>query len=172
MLRAKFSGPDASWLTAGVVALACLVHMPGAAMGAESWLWGLACASVIVFTLLGFRSVDISVMAPWIYLHLFGAAYFGLYAASVFELAWLSAALIPGTLVLVVLFLLLVKFGPETAEASLLPPPAPFKLFVLAAHAIETPKLLLMSTSRRSSGVANSSGLVGRARAVREGHPG
>lgn len=36
------------------------------------------------------------------------------------------------------------------------------KLFVLAAHAIETPKLLLMSTRRNTAGVANSSGLVGR----------
>jgi choline dehydrogenase-like flavoprotein len=36
------------------------------------------------------------------------------------------------------------------------------KLFVLAAHAIETPKLLLMSRSQRDGGVANSSGLVGR----------
>lgn len=36
------------------------------------------------------------------------------------------------------------------------------KLFVIAAHAIETPRLLLNSTSERSpNGVANSSGLVG-----------
>lgn len=36
------------------------------------------------------------------------------------------------------------------------------KLFILAAHAIETPKLLMMSTGRSSRGVANSSGMVGR----------
>ena len=37
------------------------------------------------------------------------------------------------------------------------------KFFVVAAHAIETPKLLLMSLSERSPhGVANSSGMVGR----------
>ncbi|WP_207459091.1 GMC family oxidoreductase [Azospirillum sp. SYSU D00513] len=36
------------------------------------------------------------------------------------------------------------------------------KLFILAAHAIETPKLLLMSTNQRARGVANSSNLVGR----------
>ena len=37
------------------------------------------------------------------------------------------------------------------------------KQFVLAAHAIETPKILLMSTSARyPNGLANSSGMVGR----------
>jgi len=37
------------------------------------------------------------------------------------------------------------------------------KLFVIAAHAIETPKLLLMSRSERTpNGVANGSGMVGR----------
>lgn len=36
------------------------------------------------------------------------------------------------------------------------------KLFILAAHAIETPKLMLMSTGRSSNGVGNSSGMVGR----------
>jgi choline dehydrogenase-like flavoprotein len=37
------------------------------------------------------------------------------------------------------------------------------KIFVVAAHAIETPKLLLMSTSERApKGVANRSGMVGR----------
>ena len=37
------------------------------------------------------------------------------------------------------------------------------KQFVLAAHAIETPKILLMSTSERyPNGLANSSGMVGR----------
>jgi choline dehydrogenase-like flavoprotein len=37
------------------------------------------------------------------------------------------------------------------------------KIFVIAAHAVETPKLLLMSTDERTpAGVANSSGQVGR----------
>lgn len=36
------------------------------------------------------------------------------------------------------------------------------KLFILAAHAVETPKLLQMSTLHDPAGVANSSGLVGR----------
>ena len=86
MLRAKFGGPDASWLTAAAVALGCMAYLPGAAFDPEAWVWGLACASVIGFTLLGFRSVDIGSMAPWIYLHLFGAAYFGIYAAALFGL--------------------------------------------------------------------------------------
>jgi choline dehydrogenase-like flavoprotein len=50
--------------------------------------------------------------------------------------------------------------GKKTGEGQT--PPA--KIFVIAAHAIETPRLLLMSTGsgKRPNGVANSSGQVGR----------
>lgn len=49
--------------------------------------------------------------------------------------------------------------GPRTATGSV-----QAKVFVLAAHAIETPKLLLMSTNggRTPQGVGNSSGKVGK----------
>lgn len=49
--------------------------------------------------------------------------------------------------------------GPETKRGHV-----QAKVFILAAHAIETPKLLLMSKNegRTSNGVANSSGQVGR----------
>ncbi len=49
--------------------------------------------------------------------------------------------------------------GPQTGSGSV-----SAKIFVLAAHAIETPKLLLMSTNggRFPNGVANSSGQVGK----------
>ncbi len=48
--------------------------------------------------------------------------------------------------------------GPRTGAGS-----ASGKIFIIAGHAIETPKLLLMSTNggRTPHGVANSSGLVG-----------
>jgi choline dehydrogenase-like flavoprotein len=50
--------------------------------------------------------------------------------------------------------------GKKTGEGQT--PPA--KIFVIAAHAIETPRLLLMSTAqgKRPQGVGNSSGQVGR----------
>ncbi len=49
--------------------------------------------------------------------------------------------------------------GPQTGSGS-----ATGKIFIVAGHAIETPKLLLMSTNggRTPNGVANSSGQVGR----------
>ncbi len=49
--------------------------------------------------------------------------------------------------------------GPRTGTGSVTA-----KVFIMAGHAIETPKLLLMSTNggRTSKGVANSSGLVGK----------
>jgi choline dehydrogenase-like flavoprotein len=49
--------------------------------------------------------------------------------------------------------------GPQTGAGS-----ATAKIFILAGHAIETPKLLLMSKNggRTPDGVANSSGMVGR----------
>ncbi len=48
--------------------------------------------------------------------------------------------------------------GPQTGSGSVTG-----KIFIIAGHAIETPKLLLMSTNggRTPKGVANSSGLVG-----------
>jgi choline dehydrogenase-like flavoprotein len=49
--------------------------------------------------------------------------------------------------------------GPQTGSGSVTG-----KVFVIASHAVETPKLLLMSTNggRFPKGVANSSGLVGK----------
>jgi choline dehydrogenase-like flavoprotein len=47
--------------------------------------------------------------------------------------------------------------GPKTGEGCVTA-----TVFILAAHAIETPRLLLMSNKQRSAGVANRSGLVGK----------
>jgi choline dehydrogenase-like flavoprotein len=49
--------------------------------------------------------------------------------------------------------------GPQTGSGSVTA-----KIYIMAGHAIETPKLLLMSTNggRTPNGVANSSGMVGR----------
>lgn len=88
MLRAKFGGPKVEILSGSLVLLATLAYLPGSAMSGPAFTWGLCCASILLFTLIGFRSLDISVMAPWIYLNLFGLAYFGLYASALFELAW------------------------------------------------------------------------------------
>lgn len=88
MLRAKFGGPKVEILSGAVVLLSALAYLPGSAVAGPAWTWGLCCASVLVFTVIGFRSLDITAMAPWIYLNLFGLAYLGLYASAIFDLAW------------------------------------------------------------------------------------
>lgn len=99
MITAKYSGPadrkspGTAWLAALLVFTFTLPHFPGLldasirlAASPELWLWGVSIATVLAYTLLGFRYADISVMAPWIYLHLFGCAYFGIYSSAIFGL--------------------------------------------------------------------------------------
>ncbi len=110
MITSKYSGPSApvggaeskssagkspavAWLAGALVFVFTLPHYPGfldhsvsLAASPDLWLWGVSILAVLIFTLLGFRYADISVMAPWIYLQLFGCAYFGIYAAGTFGL--------------------------------------------------------------------------------------
>ncbi|MDB5105309.1 MAG: phosphatidate cytidylyltransferase [Fibrobacteres bacterium] len=86
-------GPGVAWLAGLVTFVFAIPHFPGLldnsiALSAspDIWLWGVSIAAVLLFTLIGFRFVDISEMAPWIYLQLFGCAYFGIYAAGIFGL--------------------------------------------------------------------------------------
>jgi phosphatidate cytidylyltransferase len=93
MLNAKYQGPAVAWLSAAITFAFTIPYYPGftgagirlSAIPAD-WAWGLAILSVLAFTLLGFRYVDISGMAPWIYLQIFACAYFGLYASALFGL--------------------------------------------------------------------------------------
>lgn len=93
MLNAKFRGPGVAWIAGTLVFAFAIPHYPGLADGSASlasspaaWLWGLAILSVSVFTLIGFRKLDIAEMAPWIYLQIFGCAWFGIYASALFGL--------------------------------------------------------------------------------------
>ncbi len=47
---------------------------------------GLALLTLLTMTLIGFRYIDITYLAPWIYLQIFGCLYFGIYAAALFQL--------------------------------------------------------------------------------------
>ena len=85
MVSTKLSGPRIAWFTAFLVALCALPHCPGFPI-IPNWIMGITVAAVLSLTLIGFRYVDIATMAPWIYLQLFGCAYFGLYASTVFSL--------------------------------------------------------------------------------------
>jgi phosphatidate cytidylyltransferase len=100
MVSAKLDGPRAAWYPAVLVLLFALPQFPCfhvlqvsasacpgfAAAPAETWIWGVSVLATLSITLIGFRYVDIATMAPWIYLQLFGCAYFGLYAMSLFSL--------------------------------------------------------------------------------------
>lgn len=94
MVSAKLAGPPGTaWLSAALTFLYVVPHYPGLVDGSISlsaspsiWLWGVSIAAVLIFTLLGFRRLDIASMAPWIYIQVFGCAYFGIYAAAIFGL--------------------------------------------------------------------------------------
>jgi phosphatidate cytidylyltransferase len=93
MINLKYQGPGVAWL-AGLLVFACtLPQFPGLLENSISlsaspslWIWAICAAAVLSFTLIGFRALDITAMAPWIYLQLFGIAYFGIYAAAVYGL--------------------------------------------------------------------------------------
>ena len=99
MINAKFSdpsgpkSPSVAWLSGILVFGYTLPYCPGfldhsIALTASPalWLWGMSIAAVLGFTLIAFRYADISIMAPWLYLQLFGCAYFGIYTAGVYGL--------------------------------------------------------------------------------------
>lgn len=93
MINRKYQGPPTAWLAGLLVLLSAIPQYPGWSENSITlsaspglWNWGVCIAAVLSFTLIGFRSLDISVMAPWIYLQVFGIAYFGLYAAACFGL--------------------------------------------------------------------------------------
>jgi phosphatidate cytidylyltransferase len=87
MVSIKLTGPSVAWLPAILVGLCTLPHLPGFTFfPSELWIWGIGVVSVLGFTLLGFKYAHISIMAPWIYLQLFGCAYFGLYAMGIYAL--------------------------------------------------------------------------------------
>lgn len=99
MITAKYAGPEGgkspnvAWLAGCMVFTYTLAQFPGllenfASLSAspDIWLWGVSITAVLAFTLIGFRFADISIMAPWIYLQLFGCAFFGIYAAGTYGL--------------------------------------------------------------------------------------
>jgi phosphatidate cytidylyltransferase len=93
MITLKYQGPGVAWLAGLLVFICAIPQYPGMlensitlSASPSLWSWGVSVAAVLGFTLIGFRSLDIEVMAPWIYLQLFGIAYFGIYAAAVYGL--------------------------------------------------------------------------------------
>lgn len=93
MVGTKFRGPGVAWVAGALSFAFAIPHFPGLADGSASlasspsaWLWGLAIVSVVVFTLIGFARLDITDMAPWIYLQIFACAWFGIWASALFGL--------------------------------------------------------------------------------------
>jgi phosphatidate cytidylyltransferase len=93
MLNLKYRGPAVAWFAGAITFAFAIPHFPGLTDDAAgifatpaAWAWALTILSVLGFTLIGFRFLDIEGMAPWIYLQIFGCAYFGLYASALFGL--------------------------------------------------------------------------------------
>ncbi len=93
MVNLKYRGPAVAWLAGLIVFVFAVPYFPGlmenasgVIASAAAWIWALSILSVIAFTLVGFRYLDIDGMAPWIYIQIFGCAYFGLYASALFGL--------------------------------------------------------------------------------------
>ncbi len=87
MISAKFSGPRVAALTAVLTLICVLPHYPGIHLPfAVHWTELIIVVAFLGLTLIGFRYVDISGLAPWLYLQIFSVAYFGIYAAALFGL--------------------------------------------------------------------------------------
>jgi len=93
MVNVKYRGPAVAWVAGLIVFAFAVPYFPGlmddatgVAATPATWIWALSILSVLAFTLLGFRFLDIDGMAPWIYMQIFGCAYFGLYASALFGL--------------------------------------------------------------------------------------
>jgi len=94
MISKKLSGPSIAWLPAFLVFLFTLPFLPNFSLltnmpthiPLHTYQLTVTVITILILTLIGFRFVEISSMAPWIYLQLFGCAYFGLYATALFSL--------------------------------------------------------------------------------------
>jgi phosphatidate cytidylyltransferase len=93
MLNLKFNGPAVAWVAGALTFAFAIPHFPGLTEDATgvfsmpaAWAWALSILTVLSFTVIGFRYLAIEGMAPWIYLQIFGCAYFGLYASALFGL--------------------------------------------------------------------------------------
>ena len=99
MVDSKFADPAGrkrpgiAWFAGALVFIFTIPHYPGLlddsvnlAASPDLWLWGVSITAVLSFTLIGFRLVDISNLAPWLFMQLFGCAFFGIYAAGAYGL--------------------------------------------------------------------------------------
>lgn len=93
MVNVKYRGPAVAWVSGAIVFVFAIPYFPGLMENATgviaspaTWIWALSILSVLAFTILGFRYLDIDGMAPWIYMQIFGCGYFGLYASAIFGL--------------------------------------------------------------------------------------
>ena len=88
----KFGSPHLAWFSALSAFGFSLTYFPGLALP-EYWIWIVSILSLVGYVLLGFRHLDIELMAPWILMNGFICAYMGLWATRLFalmgpELGW------------------------------------------------------------------------------------
>ena len=90
----KFSAPAYAPLSALAVAALLLPYFPGMVLPSH-WDWMIASITLVTFVLLGFRTLPIEFMAPWILMNGFIIAYLGIWSAKLFaltlpEIGWRS----------------------------------------------------------------------------------
>ncbi len=88
MLDVKFATPKMAPFAGLWVATFGLLHWPGGLLPgqAELWLWGWVITGGMIYTLAGFRWVDIERLAPWLFMSLFGLLYLGPWTFHIFAL--------------------------------------------------------------------------------------
>ncbi len=91
----KFSSPHLAWFSALSALTFSLPYFPGMSLP-ESWVWIVSIVTLAGYVLLGFKYLDIDLLAPWILMNAFVCGYMGLWATRLFcltgpELGWKGA---------------------------------------------------------------------------------
>ena len=81
----KFAAPHLAWFSALSVFAFSLAFFPGLILP-EYWIWIVSIVSLAGYVVLGFRRLDIELMAPWILMNAFVCAYMGIWATRLFAL--------------------------------------------------------------------------------------
>jgi len=81
----KFASPPLACLSALSALGFSLAYFPGLHLP-ETWNWSVAVVTLAGYVLLGFRYLDVEVMAPWLLMNAFVCAYMGLWGTRMFAL--------------------------------------------------------------------------------------
>ncbi len=86
LVSRKLASPSLAWIPSLAVAALCLARFPGFAVP-PVWDWLIALLLLSTLIAVAFARLQITVVAPWIALNAFIAAYVGLWGGKLFDLA-------------------------------------------------------------------------------------